>query len=57
MNPEHSQQWPLVTINILAFNRRDEVRQTLRELEKVDYPREHACTVEKRRNTIKKRHG
>ncbi len=31
---------PLVTINILAYNRRDEVRQTLRELEKVDYPRE-----------------
>lgn len=32
--------WPLVTINILSYNRRDEVRQTLRELEGVDYPRE-----------------
>ncbi len=40
MNPEHSQQWPLVTINILAFNRREEVRQTLGELQSVDYPRE-----------------
>lgn len=32
--------WPLVTINILAYNRRDEVRETLRELQSVDYPRE-----------------
>ena len=32
--------WPLLTVNILAYNRKDEVRQTLRELEGVDYPRE-----------------
>ncbi len=35
-----AQIWPLVTINILAFNRREEVRQTLGELQSVDYPRE-----------------
>ena len=32
--------WPLLTINILSFNRRAEVRQTLGELQNIDYPRE-----------------
>lgn len=43
-SPEHASSParpdPLVTVNILSFNRREEVRQTLRELEGVAYPRE-----------------
>lgn len=41
MTPEHPQEWPLVSVNILAYNRRDLVRQTLQKtLGELDYPRD-----------------
>ncbi len=39
-SPSESTAWPKVTINILSYNRREEVRQTLGELAPLDYPRE-----------------
>ncbi len=36
-----SSAWPLVTVNILAYNRREEVRQTLQKITtELAYPRE-----------------
>lgn len=40
INQKASAIWPLVSVNILAYNRRDEIRQTLTELQSVDYPAE-----------------
>ncbi len=40
IGPNAPASWPLLTINILAFNRHEEVRETLRELQNIDYPRE-----------------
>lgn len=38
--PSSPHEWPLLTVNVLAYNRLEEVRRTLLNLQSADYPRE-----------------